>query len=543
MKLLLFFTGLCVSCTAIAQSYSIDRFCITAGGDKVEYANAAYETNDSVIIVAGRSFSFADFFADIYVTAINERGEMLWGSVIQGEAEDNAIGVLPTSDSTIWITGSTLTDYQYDLAVARLNPNGTMVSFSGWGNGLSNDAYCSVACANGFAIGGYTDTVYYNDHGDGAEIYLPMVTKFHNDGTPEWTTQFSACDSCTGVVRGMLSTDDGGFLVCGDVSTIGISGFAFGLADLFAARLSATGELLWFSRIGAEENIEYGNCIINGIDGGYLVAGFIYTDATAGNMYFVKFNEDGELQWEKMINNGGYDEAKGIITTTDNKYIVSGITTHFNYDYYWIQLSDDMQMEKTSVAGNELYDYNSGIIKTLDGNYFTYGSGTPDGESDEQMYLVEFNPEGGSCCKVDSGGSVVDYSSGQTDGFVQRQLHYTATGAAIQFFGGSSTAICRDSSWIADTIVQAVSLLPAPQKYLIYPNPASRHVRIQLAENVVGIAGIVISNVSGETVFTRYLPTSSDMELVLPDLAPGVYLLRISTGSGACSGTLVIAEH
>ncbi len=51
--------------------------------------------------------------------------------------------------------------------------------------------------------------------------------------------------------------------------------------------------------------------------------------AGGGDVYVVKLDEDGNLQWTRTIGGSVYDEGRSIIQTSDGGYAVAGWTGSF----------------------------------------------------------------------------------------------------------------------------------------------------------------------------------------------------------------------
>jgi hypothetical protein len=88
----------------------------------------------------------------------------------------------------------------------------------------------------------------------------------------------------------------------------------------------------WKKTFGGFGN-DYARSIQQTTDGGYIVAG--YTDSNDGDVsynhggddiWIIKLDENGNLEWEKSLGGSSRDEAHSIQKTTDGGYIVAGVT-------------------------------------------------------------------------------------------------------------------------------------------------------------------------------------------------------------------------
>jgi hypothetical protein len=141
--------------------------------------------------------------------------------------------------------------------------------------------------------------------------------------------------------------------------------------------------------IGDSSNIGEARCIIQTSDGGYIAAG---ESDTFGDMYIVKLNSSGQIQWSKTI--GGFlpDIALSISQTAEGGFIVSGYSESFHYfRSVFIKLTQYGNIEWTRGlnAGDPAWD----IVQTTDGGYAAVISPTEGGGS-AALIIVKLNSLG-----------------------------------------------------------------------------------------------------------------------------------------------------
>ncbi|MBN9384944.1 MAG: hypothetical protein J0H74_29585 [Chitinophagaceae bacterium] len=137
------------------------------------------------------------------------------------------------------------------------------------------------------------------------------------------------------------ATADGGFIVTGqtqgnDGDVVGYHGNIgpnIALGDLWVIKMDGAGEVQWKKCLGGTWNEELGGDILQTPDGGYLVAGpsasiDCYLPPNHGSLdcYLVKLSPAGEIQWQKMLG-GVYNEyPTSLSATADGGYIIGGYT-------------------------------------------------------------------------------------------------------------------------------------------------------------------------------------------------------------------------
>jgi hypothetical protein len=93
--------------------------------------------------------------------------------------------------------------------------------------------------------------------------------------------------------------------------------------------------------------------IIQSSDGGYVVAGYTESfGAGGGDIYLVKLDSSGNVQWTKTIGGSDLDEAYSIIQSSDGGYVVAGGTKSFGAG------KDDIYVVKIDANGNVCFSQN-----------------------------------------------------------------------------------------------------------------------------------------------------------------------------------------
>jgi hypothetical protein len=107
-------------------------------------------------------------------------------------------------------------------------------------------------------------------------------------------------------------------------------------------KVDSSGNVVWSKTIGGSYG-EGVHSIIQSSDGGYIVAGSTETfGAGDWEMYIVKLDSSGNVQWTKTI--GGpsfFDDAVSIIQSSDGGYVVASYTNSFGAgggDFFVVKL-------------------------------------------------------------------------------------------------------------------------------------------------------------------------------------------------------------
>lgn len=222
------------------------------------------------------------------------------------------------------------------------------------------------------------------NHGD----YDFWVAKLNSSGTMQW--QRSSGSGGREWLRSTLLTPDGGCISVGDSNANGgdVTG-NHGDADVWVIKLDATGFLQWSKSLGGS-SVDIAYAINEATDGGYIIAGSTAStdgDVTSNqgmtDVWVVKIDLTGALQWQKTFGGSGTDTAKSIEPTIDGGYILTGSTNSNDGDISSNNGAQDVWVVKIDVNGNLIWEDTFGgssndaaesIKETADGGYIVCGS-------------------------------------------------------------------------------------------------------------------------------------------------------------------------
>jgi hypothetical protein len=190
----------------------------------------------------------------------------------------------------------------------------------------------------------------------------------------------------------IIQSSDGGYVVAGWTSSFITGGY-----DMFVVKLDSSGNVQWAKTIGGS-NSDYAWSITQSSDGGYVVAGRTSSfGAGDWDIYVVKLDSSGNVQWTKTIGGSGLDEANSIIQSSDGGYVIAGGTGSFGAggsDFYVVKLDGLGNVIWTKTIGGIFGDGANSIIQSSDGGYavagetWSFGAGYPD------FYVVKLDSSG-----------------------------------------------------------------------------------------------------------------------------------------------------
>ena len=171
-------------------------------------------------------------------------------------------------------------------------------------------------------------------------------------------------------------------------------------------------------------------------DNGYIIAGIILSPDTAMDALLVKIDSSGNKQWDKTFGGAGRDIGWLAQQTSDNGYIIAGVTASFGSgdDDVWLIKTDangDEEWSKTFGAAN-----NDGVMsvqQTTDNGYVLIGGTESFGSGGKDVWLIKTDVDGNKEWDKTFGGAGEDFAR-----FVQQTSDngYIITGETTSFGSG-----------------------------------------------------------------------------------------------------------
>lgn len=190
----------------------------------------------------------------------------------------------------------------------------------------------------------------------------------------------------------IIQTTGGGYALAGNTTSFGA-----GNSDMFFVKLDAYGLLQWSKAIGGPGS-DYSYSVIQTLDGGYAMAGNTLSFGTGGSdMYIAKFDASGLLQWSKTIGSAGAEESYSITQTKDGGYALAGYTTSSgagNSDMIIVKLESTGSLQWSKTIGGMSGEYAYSIIRTNDGGYALAGITQSFGAGGIDVYIAKLDASG-----------------------------------------------------------------------------------------------------------------------------------------------------
>jgi hypothetical protein len=123
---------------------------------------------------------------------------------------------------------------------------------------------------------------------------------------------------------------------------------------------------------------------------------YVQSSQDLGDIYFIKVDQNANLQWYKTYGGIGFHFAYGIDNTKDGGYVISAISNRIDphFDFYLLKTDGfgNMQWEKFIDNGND----NGGYVKSLSDGSIIAASSYGIGANKYESVLLKFDINGNS---------------------------------------------------------------------------------------------------------------------------------------------------
>jgi gliding motility-associated-like protein len=314
---------------------------------------------------------------DMWVTRLDDAGNLLWQKCLGGSLNEFAGSVYPTLTGGFIICGNTTSN---DGDVTGLHPSisnlgdAWVVNLDGSGNILWQHCYGgsmgeSAGIIEQTADGGFIFTCFSSSNDGDVSGNLNgdyWLVKLNMSGNITWQkcfggnggeTPYGLVQVTDGYVMAGVSFSDDGFI------------HNYGSGDSWIVKADLNGNLLWQKNYGGN-GLEIANSITKAGDGGFFIAA--ESKSSDGNLcknygledyWIFKLTSTGDLQWQRSFGGTIGDHPQDIIEAADGSLFITGFSSssdnditnnHGSSDEWLIKLSfDPSSMISVSITASE----------------------------------------------------------------------------------------------------------------------------------------------------------------------------------------------
>jgi hypothetical protein len=379
------------------------------GGTYLDEAYAGQQTPDGGYILAGYAGSSNGDVTghhggiDGWLVKLNDNGSTEWKKALGGTKNEFIYAVVNTIDGGYIAAGMTESSNGNvsgnhggkDAWVVKISSNGAIqwqkcLGGSGWDEAWD----IKQTTDSGYIIAGRTNSTDGDVTGSNGGLDY-WVVKLAEDGSIVWQRNYGGTSEDNGYA--VIETTDGGYLVVGEAFSVnGDVTNSRGNGDYWVIKLSSNGDLIWEKALGGSY-LDRANDVVETPDGGYMIAGSVssvdgdITNAPGGyDIWLVKLDPSGLLEWEKPYGGTNDDRCNSIRPTASGGYVLGGFTSSNDGDVQsndgiqelWVlEIDDQGHILWEITAGGSLGERAFFATQTLDGGYFVAGaSNSTDGD-------------------------------------------------------------------------------------------------------------------------------------------------------------------
>ncbi len=263
----------------------------------------------------------------------------------------------------------------------------------------------------------------------GAGDYDAFVIKLDGEGNVLWerTLGGPGREEANSVVQ----TSDEGYVIVGSTRSSGAGG-----NDIWVVKLDGDGNIQWQKTLG-DSGRDEAYSIRETSDGDYILAGFMESSGRGYDLLVVKLEKNGSVQWYKTLGGTGDDWAFSLQQTSDGGYIVAGVTESFGAgrsDAWVIKLDGDGRVQWQKIFGGFDNDWFFSIRQTSEGSYVAVGVTESFGAGRSDAWIVKLDKDGKTQWLKTLGGSGQD----RFKSVYETEDGYIAVGGTKSFGAGES---------------------------------------------------------------------------------------------------------
>lgn len=361
------------------------------GGTAEDRLSSLGLTNDGFIACGTTGSNDGDVLnqhgsGDYWVVKGDDVGSVIWKKCFGGSELDEAHNIILNSNLGYLCIGSSVSsDFDVtgrhdsalcpvcpDVWLTKIDTTGNLQWAKCYGSSFSEFGYSIVqSIDSGFVFAATSD---YND-GDVSGVHDQddfWIVKVDSVGVIQWQKSFGGTQ--IEIPYNIINTNDGGYCVIGytestDFDVVGHHGSSMVInEDVWVIKLDGAGNLQWQKCLGGSDG-DAGKKIIQLYDGSYLALCLTTsTDedlssnpASGIDSWLVKLDPLGNIQWQQIFG-GSYDDALyDIQQTSDSGFIFVGVSNSIDSGISGNHGGYDVWLVKTGTLSDEIKNNSNSI--------------------------------------------------------------------------------------------------------------------------------------------------------------------------------------
>ncbi|MFX1512322.1 MAG: hypothetical protein ACFFCQ_07035 [Promethearchaeota archaeon] len=327
-------------------------------------------------------------YPECFLIKIDRYGTVDWSKPYNGPKDfENVFDLVQTEDSGFAFAGSAFSGdvFNYDMWLVKTDRNGVMEWNQTYDRSHAYDAAYSLIQTDD---GGFAlaGSTSSSNH------YDVLLVKTERNGVKEWSQKYDRSETWPGdEAYSLIQTDDGGFALVGYTHSM-----ATDSQDMWLVKTDRNGVVEW-NRAYGDSKDDVAAAVIQTADRGFVIAGFTCTDADT-DTWLMKTDESGNEEWKYFLGGIGDEEwATDLIQADDGGFVFTGYVGSrgdSKMDAYLAKTDGNgMMMWNWTYGGKEEEDA-AAVIQTAEGGFVIAGSTSSRSAGKSDAWLVKTDRNG-----------------------------------------------------------------------------------------------------------------------------------------------------
>ena len=210
--------------------------------------------------------------------------------------------------------------------------------------------------------------------------------------SPYWARGYRITD--VGSAHSIQQTSDGGYIVAGtEVESYYEKG-----EDFWVVKFDSNGDIQWEKTYGGTKE-DYAWAVQQTSDSGYIVAGYTASFGPSADFWVLKLNSTGNIEWQKTYGGNGFDgcySGSNIKQTLDDGYILAGYSDSFgeSMDFWVLKLSSTGTVQWQKTYGGDYSDQAFSVHQTSDEGYIVAGKTISFEDGNGGVWILKLDSSG-----------------------------------------------------------------------------------------------------------------------------------------------------
>jgi hypothetical protein len=509
MRIILLLLFICSASVMAQPSITFQRCTGGTDGDQSVYVT---RTHDNGFIVAAVASSVdGDVINshgndEAYIIRFDSANNLMWKKSYGGSSDDNATYIMETSDhGFIFVGFSSSSDGDVtinygddDIWIVKIDSAGNILWQKSYGGSGSDNAFSIIQNTNGdfLVLGMKSDPIGYWDY---------WLLNINSSGNLNWQKTYGGSDD--DAAYQVIQTLDGGYMLAGfTYSNDGNVTTNHGEEDVWLVKTDSTGNLQWQKTYGGSYE-EYLDNVMQLSNGDYVFAasassddGDVQSSILGPDFWVVKTDPSGNIISEKCFGGTGWDEPYRMIHTSDNGFIVTGVSG-----------SNDVDVS--------------------------------DNNGDWDAWTLKLDSNLNKVWEINAGGTDEDLAYGVCE---LSPNEYVVTGYTFSNdidVSGNHGGGYEDIWTFRISTITGVPEIVSGNEMHVFPNPATTNLNVQFYSDGNRECIIAINDVCGRRMIQRDMTIATGINKVqfnTGNFDPGIYVLTVTLNNDVLSKRIII---